>query len=246
MAKDINKLKEQIRLMLAKAESTTFEAERDTFNAAAEKMMLRLGITIAELEASGERKAEKIVEVKRTYGGNYSISLIPFVHYVAEGFGHLTVLQSNGYKLEKNAYIIGHESDVEQFLVLLDSLMLQVMSALKAWQRENIEYRRGLTDMQKYLQHRSFIEGFGSKVGRRLREARKVEEATVAVGSGTELVLVSKDAKVQSWVDETYPSLKATASRRSHSSLGWAAGHVAGDSANLGQTQLGNQQKLGR
>lgn len=230
---DIAKMKAKIAMMLAKAESTTFPEERDTFNAAAEKLMIRLGISIAELESVGERKQEEIVEVKRTYPGNYSISYIPFVHYVAQGFGHITILQQRTAGLARNAFVIGHKSDVETFLQLLDSLELQVKSALRQWQKDNIESRRGLTDMQKYLQHRSFIEGFGQRVGERLHERRTVEEETVS--TGTALVLVGKDERVSEWIKDTYGETKGRATHRNGSSIGYHAGRASGEKASLGE-----------
>lgn len=230
---DIEKMKDRIAMFLAKAEATNFDEERDTFNAAAEKLMIRLGIARAELEGRGEAKPEKIVEVKREYPGNYSISYIPFVYHVAGGFGHLTILQQRTAGLTRYAYIIGTESDVQEFCTLLDSLEIQVKHALRLWQKENIEVRRGLTDMQKFLQHRSFIEGFGAKVGSRLAERRDKEET--GLSTGTELVLVSKDDRRQEFLDETYGELKQDKATRRHSSVGFAAGHRAGANASLGE-----------
>jgi hypothetical protein len=230
---DIEKMKDRIAMFLAKAEATNFEEERDTFNAAAEKLMIRLGIARAELEGRGEAKPEKIVEVRREYPGNYSISYIPFVYHVAGGFGHLTVLQQRTAGLTRYAYIIGAESDVQEFCTLLDSLEIQVKHALRLWQKENIEVRRGLTDMQKFLQHRSFIEGFGAKVGSRLAERRDKEETKIS--TGTELVLVSKDERRQEFIDNAYGELKQDKAQRRHSSVGFAAGHRAGANASLGE-----------
>ena len=230
---DIDKMKGRIAMFLAKAEATPYEEERDTFNAAAEKLMIRLGIARAELEGHGQAKPEKIIEVRREYPGNYSISYIPFVYHVAGGFGHLTVLQQRTAGLTRYAYIIGAESDVQEFCTLLDSLEVQVKSALRLWQKENIESRRHLTDMQKFLQHRSFIEGFGAKVGSRLGERRNHEET--GLSTGTELVLVSKDERRQEFLDQTYGNIKTENSQRRHSSVGFAAGHRAGANASLGE-----------
>jgi hypothetical protein len=238
---DIERMKRKIALLLAKAERTENEHERDTFSAAAEKMMIRLGISVAELEAAGEFKPEKIVEVKRTFPGNYSISMIPFTVMVAQGFGHITILQSKTSGLARNAHIIGQESDVEQFCRLLDSLSLQVNSALHAWQKENRAPRRGLTDMQKYLQHRSFIEGFGQRVGSRLAERRQDEEKDVSTGGA--LVLAGKDARTKDWIEETYGQLKESESRRRYSSIGNAAGWSAGATARLGEDAIEGTRK---
>lgn len=235
---DLAKMKARINALLAKAESSNFPEERDAFNAGAEKLMLRLGISVAELEAAGKTKAEKIVEVRRSYNGDYAISLVAFVRAIADGFGHLTVLQSQGYKLSRSAYIIGHESDVEQFLILHDSLNLQVRSALRAWQKANLEARRGLTEHQKYLQHRSFIEGFGQQVGRRLAARRTTEEVTASPGAA--LVLYSKESRISDWVNEAYPKLGKSRGH-SHSYAGYSAGQASGAKANLNDPGIGGQ-----
>lgn len=234
---DLNKMKDRIRKMLRQAEGTNNEHERDTFNEAAEKLMIKLGIARAELEAEGEVRAEEIVEVVREWRGNYSIVMVPFVSDVAYGFGNLTVLQSNHGAMLRKTYVIGFKSDVEAFLTLIDSLALQVLSALRVWQRDNAEARRGLTDMQKYVQHRSFITGFGHTVSNRLSANRTVAEDHASTGAA--LVLASKKDRIGSWIDETYPKVgKARGGMQYHSSIGMEAGREAGHSANLGGTSV--------
>lgn len=233
---DIGKLKAKIAKMLEKAESTTFPAEAEAFTEAAEKLMLRLGITIAELESQGKVEIEEIVEVNRVYRGNYSISYLPYIASVAGGFGDITILQQKTGGLDRIAYIIGQKSDVEQFTRLMDSLDQQVVTGLRAWQKANIEKRRGLTDMQKFLQHRSFIEGFGSRVGQRLKALRTEETAEVSTGAA--LVLASKESRNAAWIQEQYGEMKADKTKRSHSSIGYFAGDHAGKTATIGQTEV--------
>ena len=240
---DVATVKAKIAKLLAKAESTSNPEERDAFNAKAEKMMIRLGITEAELEAAGEVKPEEIVQVHRDYHGNYSISMIPFVHSIAGGFGNLTVLQSTfAGSLTRRAYVIGHKTDVQMFLTLLDSLALQVMSALHVWQKENIERRRGLTDMQRYVEHRSFIEGFGREVSRRLSALRHKEEEE-QVSTGAALVLASKMDRITNWIDDTYGELKPSrGGSQRYSSLSVKAGREAGSKANLGGNSVSGKK----
>lgn len=238
---DIEKQKEKIRMLLAKAESTTFEAERDTFNAAAEKLMLRLGLDIAELEAGGRvAEEEEIIEVRRTYPGNYSIVMVPFAADVAHGFGNVTVLARNVTgSLTRQVYLIGFRSDVEMVTQLLDSLDLQVMSALRVWQKENIEWRRGLTDMERYIGHRSFITGFGGRVRTRLEEERK--EVFSEASHGAELVLASRDDKVKDWVAANIPTVKGRGGSRKFDLQAMSAGAAAGEKANLGNRSLSSK-----
>lgn len=238
---DVEALKKKISKLLAKAERTENEHERETFNAAAERMMLRLGINVAELEAAGEIKPEEVVETHRDWKGNYSISMVPFVATVARGFGNITILQSNFSAMLRRTYAIGLKSDVEQFNRLTDSLSLQVISALHRWQKENIESRRGLTDMEKYVQHRSFIEGFSTEVSRRLRELRAGEEEQASTGAA--LVLASKQERIDGWVSEKYGDLSARSrGAQRYSSLAASYGRAAGKTANLGEKSVGGKR----
>lgn len=236
---NVEALKVKIAKLLAKAERTDNEHERDAFNAQAERMMLRLGIEKAELEAAGEVKPEEIVEVTREWRGNYSIVMVPFVSNVARGFGNLTILQNKSRNgMLRTTFIIGHKSDVEEFCRLLDSLALQVMSALKRWQRDNREDRAWMTDMERYTGNRSFITGFGWAVEARLRAERTEEEATASTGAA--LVLASKEERIQGWMDEAHPNLRpGRGGARTHSHMASAAGQSAGQNASLGNKSVG-------
>lgn len=231
---DFEDMKRKVQGLLAKAEGTDNEHERDAFNAKAEKLMLKLGIARAELEADGKLNAEPVIRAHRDFPGNYSIVMLPFVADIASGFGHITTLQTT-YKgnLTRRAWIIGHASDVEAFLLLLDSLTRQVMAALKVWQKENIEVRRHQTDMERYLGHRSFITGFGVAVRTRLLVERKAEREQAS--SGAELVLVSKNERIKDWVSENIGELsKAKGGPKNGSRIGFLGGVAAGEKADLG------------
>lgn len=244
-SKNLEKMKAKIAMLLAKAESTNFPEEAETFSAAAEKLMLRLGIARAELESIGETKPEEVVQEKRLYRGIFAIANIGATSAIAHGFGHITCLQSslNRGRL-RCIYLIGVKSDVADLLQLLDSLDVQAMAALAAWRKETKGERAYLTAMEKELRDRSFLTGFGSTVGSRLSEARRVAEGEVEKGSGTELVLVGKQERVEEFMAANHPNLRKVTSRQGHSSAGAMAGRQAGAKANLGQKGLGNRKAL--
>lgn len=242
---DLAAMKAKIAKLLAKAEGTDNPTERETYTDKATELMIRLGIDAAELEAAGEVKPEDIVEVHRNFRGNYSIVMIPFCHSVLRGFGNLQMLQSVRSPMLRVAYIIGHKTDVELFNQLMDSLEAQAMSALRAWQKENREMRRYQTDMEKYVDSRSFLEAFGSTVGRRLRESRRTTTAESQMSSGAELVLASKEARVNEWMSEAHPKVrKARGGVREHGYEGLWAGRAAGERADIGNTRIGSRQAL--
>ena len=230
---DVEKLKSKIAKMLAKAERTENEHERETFTAAAERMMLRLGIEKAELEAAGEVKPEEIIEERHMFTGIYAATMINFTHRVASGFGNLTVLQGSGGQRRKVAYIIGHKTDVQQFMTLLASLNLQALSALKRFQRETRDDRQWYSVQEKFVQDRSFLEAFAAEVARRLASIRIETEAEAT--SGAALVLASKWDRITAHMDEKYPNLRQSrGGNRRWSSVGANAGRTAGQSANIG------------
>lgn len=232
----------KIAKLLAKAERTDNDHERDTFLAAAERLMLRLGIHRAELEAVGQVKREEIVEAKREWNGNYSIVMVPFVYDVARGFGGLEVLQSTRNAMRRTTYIVGPKSQVDEFCRLVDSLNLQAFSALKRWQKTNVAERRGLSDMEKFIIHRSYLAGFGQQVGRRLTKARTQEEASATPGAA--VVLADRQVEVRAWLDEKYGTLgKARGGMKYGSSLAREAGQEAGAKAVLHDKSVGAGRK---
>lgn len=97
--------------------------------------------------------------------GNYSIVMVPFADDIAEGFD-VTLTHTTHSAMLRTTRIEGPR--YHTVAELLDLLQGQVVEALRAWQKANIESRRGLTDMEKYLQHRRFIAGFGQAVGAQL------------------------------------------------------------------------------
>lgn len=238
---DVESWRSKIAKLLAKAESSTHPAERDAFMAKAEQMMLRLGIERAELEAVGDATKEQIVEVQREWRGNYSIVMVPFVQSVSIGFGGLQIFQATYSATRRWTYIVGPKSQVDEFLLLIDSLHIQVMAALKAFQRETVEERRYMTDMEKYVQHRSFISGFGDEVRRRLQKMRNQEEATMSTGAA--LVLVDRKNDIDEWVSTNYGrTSKARGGIQNSSYTGTAAGARAGQKATLNQKGVGSTQ----
>lgn len=238
---DLAATKSKIAKLLAKAECTDNEHERDTFNAAAEKMMLRLGIERAELEAAGEVKAEEIIEVRRHFESVYAKNMVNFGHAVCGGIGNLTTLQSGRWS-NATLYIIGHKSDVELAVRLLDSLELQVMSALVRWQKTTD--RKGMPNYDKLVGNRSFIAGFAQTVHQRVAEAHRVVEQEEQVSTGAALVLASKQERINDWVSDTYGKLGKgqRSGYGAFSSHAAAAGRAAGNSADVGAKRVGGKK----
>jgi uncharacterized membrane protein YgcG len=236
--------RDKIAKLLAKAERTDNEHEAEAFTAKAEALMLSMGIERAELQAAGTVQAEKVVQRTVDWSTIYAPTWGQFLYTLSHAWGDLTVLQSRFGKDSVRSYVIGHERDVEDFLVLVTSLQLQATTAMRRFRRENREERRAYTIHQNFVTDRSFLEGFARECANRLRDMRKatVEEADVSPGAA--LVLASKQDRVDEWVAQQYPKLGKGRSRsQQHSSRGSAAGRAAGRSANLGGKSVGGSRK---
>lgn len=227
-----------IAQLLAKAESTTPE-EAEALTAAAEKLMAKYMIDQAVIDARRAKKGEateKIIQIQIKFTGAYRGELLHMASSVANSLGTLRVLQSTTWDKGKTfvAYIIGHESDVEQAKILIESLQLQAVVAVKAWWKEHKADYVWETPYVQEKERRSFVHGFGTGAGDRIWKNRNqlIEEAS----TGTELVLVSRKSKVNDWVDEQYSNLRSSRGRNATGGgASGGAGFRAGQNANTGE-----------
>lgn len=244
MSSKIESLKSKIAALLAKAERTDNEHERDAFNAKAEKLMLAYGIEAAELEAAGEVKPEQIIVEGRGYRGGYAIVMPEFIYVVSRALGHLRVVQSDGPNT-RYVRLIGHESDVAAAWTLIDSLEKQAHIAMKRWVRDQnadpTSIYKLIPGPEKFKSRREYITGFALGAGKRIDEEKRDVDATATASAA--LVLVSKAERLSNFMDDEYGHLKPAKDRRATGITGRGAGYTAGQQANVGTTQLPSARK---
>lgn len=230
----------KIAALLAKAEGTDNPHEREAYSRKAERLMVKWGIdeavARAKLEGKKGQPAEKIVEHRVEVRGRMHQAEVDMAFAVARGLGNVRVLKQGSYKGSTSyVYFIGHESDVQRIEQLYASLRLQANSARRAWWRTAPE-RQYLSQWQSFAAQRQFVNSFGYEVGRRLRAMHKeeVQEAS----TGTELVLLDRNQRVNAWLEEKYPKLGKA---RGHSTTWHGAneGRAAGARADIGQGRVG-------
>lgn len=232
-----------IAQLLAKAEATTPE-EAEALTEHAERLMIKYGIdqaVINERRATTGNVSEKIVTVLVKFTGSYRLEHTHIGHMAANGLGNIKCLMSTFKNASSTLYLIGFESDVAQAQILIASLQVQSAVATRVWWRLNKGMFSMASTYDQEAARRSFVRGFGTGAGVRIRNNRKtlVEEA----GTGTELVLVSREAKVQSYFDNIATSRNK---RRGGKSDSFAAGqgYAAGQNANTGEKVVNQRGRI--
>lgn len=234
-----------IAQLLAKAEQTTPE-EAEALTAAAEKLMVRYAIDQAVIDARRARegkKSEQIVQVPIRFEGVYRNDFLEMGAAVVWGLGQMRVLQSkrDNYTI---MFIVGFESDVSQAEVLIRSLQVQGIVALKSWwYTARYEYPYSyMEESPKKHARRQFIRSFGAGAGNRIRENRAIviEESS----SGTDLVLVDRDSKVQEFIDGLTLRPNRDKPHKHFDQGAHLAGNHAGRNANTGEKSVGMGRAL--
>lgn len=103
--------------------------------------------------------------------GNYSIVTAPLAVEIAEAAGVPTKVETFKGKLTRKVHFGG--TDVPRagaVAALVRETVEEAHAALKVWQKENLESRRGLTDMERFYQHREFIAKHGHKVAQQVKK----------------------------------------------------------------------------
>lgn len=234
MADTQDKKLELIAQLLAKAESTTPE-EAEALTEHAERLMVKYGIEQARIDekrAKAGQASEKIIEERLDFTGAYRGEMIHLGASVINGLGGLRAMQYTGGKGKVfSLWIIGFESDVAQAKTLILSLQVQSMVAVRNWWKGHREEYALKSSYDQEKARRSFVHGFGTGAGSRIRDSRvKIVEETA---KSTALVLVSRDARVQEYMDSK-STRKSRARTATASGLARGQGIAAGLQANSG------------
>ncbi len=238
------KILSRVRMLLAKAESTPFEAEADTFTAAAQALMARHSIDAALLAAvggagAGDGPTGRRIGIDRPYERPKALLL----SVVADANRCRTVWsEALGFMT-----VVGFPADLQAVQTLFTSLLLQSTRAMRS--EGSRTHWTGQSRTRAFRQ--SFLTAFAHRIGERLRSVTEQEttaaqhRAEAEVGGsrrGRELVqvLAQRSDEVDSAVEAMFPLLVERAvGSTSTDSEGWYAGMRAADQASLfGAQQL--------
>ncbi|NLG20172.1 MAG: DUF2786 domain-containing protein [Actinomycetales bacterium] len=243
----------KVRMMLAKAESTTFPAEAETFTAAAQKLMTRHSIDRALLEhdtGGDDGPAAIRVGVDRPYES----ARFALVSAIARANRCRAVWQKGlGFST-----VVGFSTDLRAVELLFTSLMVQATSAMTA--AGSREHWTGQNRKRSF--RNSFLTAFAVRIGERLETAAHEAQdrgaddsvragpleagdprppgdadhtrATRTDRTALVRVLAERDQAVEDALAERFPRLQRTRSRATFDAEGWTSGTAAADRADLG------------
>jgi Protein of unknown function (DUF2786) len=216
-----------IRALLAKAEATTFDAEREVFAAKAQDLMTRYSIDAALLDQRHGEQLGAGVRKRRFHLDNpYATEKCHLLNTVAR-LNNVKIVYEDRFAM---ATAIGFPADIELTDLLFTSLLVQ---AAKGLHDLVAEAGKGRTSSPAF--RRAYWIAYGVRIGERLTEAqaKATQEAQQAHGGALVLVMKEREEAVSTVTAELFKNTTKMKSRRLDAD-GWDAGRAAAGNANLG------------
>jgi hypothetical protein len=217
---------DRVRALLAKAESTTFDAEAEAFTAKAQELMARHRIDRAVLEACGHDGGEQPIGRRIGVDDPYADAKAVLLGNVADANGCQAVWTKGlGFTT-----VFGFPDELDAVEELFTSLLVQATAAMRRAGSKQDRYGRSRTTRFR----RSFLVAFAVRIGQRLRETVEATVETVGAETGAELVpiLAARTGATKAAAEAVFPEV-AGFSPAATDGEGWYAGTLFGDQADL-------------
>ena len=225
---------ERVRVLLAKAESTEFEEEAEAFTAKAQDLMTRHSLDAALLaaHAAGRRAKERPTGRRIGVDDPYASAKAFLLAEIADA-ATCRVVWSKDFGFST---VFGFEGELGSVELLYTSLLVQARTTMVR------TGELGQRAKSRRFPH-SFLVGFATRVGQRLRETASaaVRDATVDHGSGLLPVLADRARAVDQLRDETFPGHEQRCLSANDQS-GWAIGAAAAELADISRGPLIEEQ----
>ena len=224
---------ERVRNLLAKAESTEFEAEAAAFTAKAQELIVRHAIDQAMLTAGDRRSPEdRPVAIRVFVDAPYADAKSLLLQMIARQSRCRTVFLTG---LDMST-VVGFPADVAAVHVLFTSLLVQAQAALNNAARTAAPGTRTRSAGFRA----AFYQAFAQRIDERLSEASKhaADAAAAEYGDAFLPVLAGRQQEVDDLFNDRFTNLTSGSMRRSYDRAGWASGQLAADTAKLHRGDL--------
>jgi len=239
------KWQRKVRGLLALAESTDNAEEAQAFYAKAQSLMLAYGLDEAMLNRRQEEHVEPTT-ARLEFKGTYARAWVSAAFSVSSAAGCKGVYGTHygrGGRGAPSFYVslVGMPDDIEFVQVVMASVTLQCANAWKAWKASRFDWS-AMEASDKVKSQKSYIVGYGMGVGDKIRRARAqtVAEKVTQHGTGTELVLASREHRVAAEYARLHPARSLGKGRSMNvGGRAFGEGRTAGGRADVGGTSLG-------
>lgn len=261
---DDDRYVERIAALLAKAESTDSEHEREALVAGAQRIAAKHSIDLALAAGrSTDRTPQLVVERFAFPDSSQNRNLKKHLVRLMSAIVRSNDVRMDIFSNSTGVILYGYASDVLACTTLWASLSLQMVSAVDTWMRtgewrSQIMVREGrwgrpeLVPMDARVARSAFYAGYVDRVAERLHEARAATEAEAAVpsassSSSAEVMIAAKQERVAGFhAEESSASgrWKGPASRSGSEGAAYAGRSAASRARLGGQGQLGGRGEL--
>lgn len=217
----------RVRRLLAKAESTPYEAEAETFTAAAQRLMARHSIDVAMLDSEPGLDPDRPTGIRIGIDAPYERTKATLLSVVADANRCRAVWSEElGFST-----VLGFDADLDAVELLFTSLLVQASTAIV--HAGTKKHGSGQSRTRSFRE--SFLQSFTTRIGERLDAATAETVQAEGEARGTDLVpmLTARTAEVDAAVDAMFPKLTRTRMRGGYDHEGWAAGRAAADQVRL-------------
>jgi hypothetical protein len=218
----------RIRALLAKAESSTFPAEAETFTAGAQALMARHSIDHALLAALDQRSCEEPTGRRIGIDNPYESPKAMLLGAVARANRCRTVWSRDlGFSTA-----IGFPADLDAVELLFTSLLVQATTVMMQAGSRTDGYGRSRTRAFR----QSFLTAYASRIGQRLSEATEAQTtkaSTEPTGGNLLPVLAARTEAVDEAVAAMFPKMTSHVMGSVTHREGWFSGLSAADRAAL-------------
>lgn len=217
----------KVRALLAKAESTTFDAEAEALTAKAQQLMTRHRIDRALVEAGVPASRSTPTGRRIAVDDPYADAKAVLLDQIADANGCRAVWSKGlGFTTA-----FGYAEELDAVEELFTSLLVQATMALRREGSKHDGYGRSRTTRFR----RSFLVAFATRIGARLRNT--VAATVTAAGGDTSTALVpllaEHDAAAERAAATAFPEMSSF-SPTATDGEGWHAGTLFGDVAEIG------------
>ncbi|TYL51403.1 DUF2786 domain-containing protein [Nocardioides sp. BGMRC 2183] len=217
---------DRVRALLAKAESTDYEAEATALTAKAQELITRHAIDAAVVAGESSTGTDRPSMIRVPIDAPYADAKSLLLQTVATATRCRTAFSQR----VAMSTVVGFPDDLAAVEMLFTSLLVQAQHAMT--QAGRVVPPGSRSRSQGFRS--TFLLAYSQRIGERLDEINAHVFSAAEDSSGSFLpVLRSQECAIDDFMSERFGALTSSVVRGGYSASGWASGRLAADQAQL-------------